>query len=177
MNKILLTSLFLVQSFVFGTLAIAVDYETLVQNYKAALATDDQAQITSAWKAIAADSKTVAYLEVHYPLLASSYRLKGITLKLGQDLEEYQKNYPRLLTSPEPDAATSSAPPLDNDQAALIHPNQDQRSNQEIVKELPNQNLPDNGTLTKGHPNQNEISNQDLINNRLKRMSPNNEQH
>lgn len=144
----------------------------LIQNFLAALRSDNQAIIALSWKELNKDPEAMVYMEQNNPWAASAHRLIGVSLKAAGYIEEYRKYY---ATLPSPQMTLPVAPDrailLTNTDATLIYPNQDQPSNQQVVRQGANATLMDNKTQTYNHPNQNEIPNQEKIRNRVERLS------
>jgi len=146
-------------------------YDQLVQDYRSALQSNDSQAIAETWGVINADPQALAYIEEKYPLVASSLRWTGLSLKASGNSEEYRQNYPsEVITFPNSNAPTPVIPLLNNEGTVLRYPNQNQRSNELIVYQELNAPFRDNRERTLEYPIQNEPLNQDVIRNRVDRL-------
>jgi hypothetical protein len=171
-HVLLIIAVFLILS---GRTSLAADenaHEQMVQDYRSALLNNDQPAIDASWKMINADPQAQAYIEEKYPLVASSLRWTGISLKASRDLEEYRNNYPsENLTLENSGTPMPVIPLLDNRGTVLRYPNENQPSNELIVYRDLNAPFRDNTSRALEYPIQNEPANQDMIRNRVQRLN------
>jgi hypothetical protein len=85
-------------------------------------------------------------------------------------LEEYNNNYPGPIEFQRtPDPSVASPLPTNADQT-LLYPNQDEPSLEQSHNQTMRASLMDNRTAALNTPNQNQPSNQEIIRNRLSAM-------
>jgi hypothetical protein len=153
--------------------ALAQDdpYDQLIANYREALASNDKALIAVNWKRINADPQALAYIKENYPLMASSLRWTGMSLRLSGYLTDYRNNYPGGEITFENSRTPPPVTPLaDNEAAALRFPNENQTPNDLAVYRSLQTPFRDNGSRALEYPNQNEPANQIIIRNRVDRL-------
>jgi hypothetical protein len=168
---LLITAVFLVLACRTSLAADENSYEQMVQDYRSALLNNDRPAIAAGWNIINADPQAQAYIEEKYPLVASSLRWTGISLKASRDLAEHRKNYPSESLLLENSATPMPVIPLlDNQGDVLRYPNQNQRPNDLAVYQSLRAPFRDNGERALEYPIQNEPANQDVIRNRAQRL-------
>lgn len=144
------------------------DIKKKLNTYVKALKSKSQRKTEKAFLKLWKDSVAMEYIKTNHPKYHYSLRMFELSVRAQQvafDVDEAEdvpgRETDRVISD-------RSSEGLTNSQRAKRFPIQDERTNQDVVKSSSNQTLPDNKAVADATRNQDQLSNQDLIKNRLK---------
>ena len=132
-----------------------------IKNYVGALQSNDRNAVYAAWQKLDASPETIEFMRKNYPYQYRSYRLQGKAYRL-ESLGRNASNT-TLIESSGITTKTNKGNLTTKD---LV--DHGRTSNQDAVRNSPNQNRAPNGDVVRDNPNQKRTSNQDLIRSRIR---------